>query len=179
MKTPSNAGAGRQVTSARVMAPPRVEDLGFGKEFLNIGEEASDDDGDDESKKQKKLLKQYEKVDFGKLAEIEFSTSSIKIDIQPSSLQLNKPTKPAKTADFLFDSQELSKATPNEYKPVLTQSLAPTSPTVTQPEVPPTQSPNIWTSGVITQSQTSIAGNFPKSKIAKKDVVESEGFLEF
>lgn len=158
-----------------------IEGMGFAKDFLEIAAEASDDETTDpQSKELKLLLKEYEKVDFGKLAGIDFNNSVV-------ASPLPQPQNQPMTADFLFapPSQVFPVAAQlqpqpqpaNNYAPNLAFSNFSGNPSPKVAEA--LNNSNAWAKNFGKQSQTSNGDTMNQSKLAKKEVIESEGFLDF
>jgi hypothetical protein len=172
------SGITRRSGPLRAEAPgtegTQIQDLGFSKDFLEIGAEASggEDEGGDDPKL-KTLLREYENVDFGKLATINFSTGPTLISIAPSP----PPRALPQTADFLFNSQESGGYPANNYQLNLKASSLSSQ---ASPKVPdPLNTSNAWAKNFGSQSQGSKDNSFARPKVAKKDVIDSEGFLDF
>lgn len=155
------------------------EAQGFSKDFLEIAAEASDEEGEaGHDKELRALLKQYEKVDFGKLSAINFGSA-------PTSQGVHSPKPPQtlpQTADFLFAGPDAPAGGPNNYQPNFNQS-------VLQSQVSPKGPDSLNTSNAWAKSfgkrslgsagNTSQNDSMSQSKVAKKEVIEKEGFLDF
>lgn len=167
----------------------KVETFGFEKNFLEVADQVSEDEQKEEEvvTPEQRLLRQYEKVDWRRLGDIDFGVAS------PTASQ--KPTQKhtQKSIDLLFDdisvispvgqeSQLNFDANKQFAQPVLTQpantAISPQPQLISQnfwamqdPDPKPQQQP--------TPPADQTATGQASKKVLNQEIVESEGFLEF
>lgn len=168
----------------------KVETFGFEKNFLEVAGQLSDGEEKEEEEvsPEQRLLRQYEKVDWKRLGDIDFGIGSPSVSQKP----VQQPMK--KSIDLLFD--DISMISPVNHDSTLNQDVSKqfVQPALTPPanmSIPtqsPTQQQNFWAmqepafkplqppqNAPVEQS---IPTQIPK-KIINQEIVESDGFLEF